>query len=47
MVWPGTVEAMDEQVHPQDVRIEYRSGEDLEPFRAAWEALLPPFQEGE
>lgn len=28
------------------VRIEYHAGEDLEPFRAAFENLLPPFEEG-
>ncbi len=27
------------------VTIEYRSGEDLEPYRGAFEALLPPFRE--
>lgn len=30
----------------EGVRIQYRSGEDLEPFRAAFEALLPPFGGG-
>ena len=27
------------------VTVEYRSGEDLEPYRVAFEALLPPFRE--
>ncbi len=30
----------------EGVRVEYRSGEDLEPFRAAFERLLPPFPGG-
>lgn len=30
----------------EGVRIEYRSGEELEPFRAAFERLLPPFEDG-
>jgi hypothetical protein len=29
----------------EGVRVQYRSGEDLEPFRAAFEALLPPYEE--
>ena len=28
------------------VRVQYRSGEDLEPFRKAFEALLPPYGAG-
>lgn len=31
----------------EGIRVEYRSGDDMEPFRAAFEALLPPFPEGE
>ena len=30
----------------EGARVEYRSGDDMEPFRAAFEALLPPFPEG-
>jgi hypothetical protein len=29
------------------IRVEYHSGEDLEPFRTAFERLLPPFSEGQ
>ena len=29
-----------------EVRIEYRQGEDLRPYREAFEQLLPPFPEG-
>jgi len=30
----------------EGIRVEYRSGDEIEPFRAAFEALLPPFPEG-
>ncbi|MFH1764614.1 MAG: hypothetical protein ABIF09_10520 [Gemmatimonadota bacterium] len=30
----------------EGTRVEFRSGDDMEPFRAAFEALLPPFPEG-
>lgn len=31
----------------EGARVQYRSGEDLEPFRKAFETLLPPFEEGQ
>ena len=31
----------------EGIRVEYRFGEDLEPFRSAFEALLPPFRENQ
>ncbi len=30
----------------EGIRVEFRPGDDMEPFRAAFEALLPPFPEG-
>jgi len=31
----------------EGIRVEYRFGDDLEPFRSAFEALLPPFRENQ
>lgn len=31
----------------EGARVQFRSGEDLEPFRRAFESLLPPFEEGQ
>jgi hypothetical protein len=31
----------------EGTRVQYRSGEDLKPFRRAFETLLPPFGEGQ